>query len=510
MNENKRYQVLLVDDDLLVIDDLKDMIDWEKEGFQIAAVAGNGEEALQIIKQKEIDLMIVDIEMPVLNGLDFLRQLQKENINMCSLLLTAYSRFDYAREALSLGVYNYILKYELTPQLLLDNLNQMKKESALIKEKGKLNQHFQIQNYLQGNASSSLETIMSLKKEENQIILFHIIAALPLNDLLSHAATEQLEQKNYQNESIELKDINASTLIYSVNEKEVYLLVACAWNDTGLSYSQLEHILEAFRSYWKNDCFVISSLPCSFTQLSHLYHSMNQLNQYFYLPLNHCCEFQKIYRNKSLIYEDWSEIFNGFSFDQPSEAIEQMKAYLTLLEQYQPPLHEILLNLQDLIHQLQRYFQKNDKEFLQEDLKKWMSICNYEQFKQFISNIIFKLEQLQNQKYSRKVLEMMNYLQQHCEQEDVLENLSVSMSMNREYMSKIFKKETGQSLSQRLQEIRMKKAYQLLSTTHLKIYEIAEQCGYNSSQYFSSVFTKYYQCSPSDVMNKGENYETEK
>ena len=76
------------------------------------------------------------------------------------------------------------------------------------------------------------------------------------------------------------------------------------------------------------------------------------------------------------------------------------------------------------------------------------------------------------------------------------------MNMNREYMSKLFKKETGQSLSQSLQAYRLKKAYLLLTTTHLKIYEIAEQCGYNSSQYFSMVFTKYYQCSPSDVMNQ--------
>lgn len=52
------------------------------------------------------------------------------------------------------------------------------------------------------------------------------------------------------------------------------------------------------------------------------------------------------------------------------------------------------------------------------------------------------------------------------------------------------------------------KAYLLLTTTHLKIYEIAEQCGYNSSQYFSMVFTKYYQCSPSDVMNQsGGDYD---
>ena len=106
MSEGKLYQVLLVDDDLLVLDDLKTMIDWEEEGFQIAAIAHNGEEALACMKETLIDIIIVDIEMPLLNGLDFLRQLYQQNTKVCALLLTAYSRFDYAREAVALGVSN--------------------------------------------------------------------------------------------------------------------------------------------------------------------------------------------------------------------------------------------------------------------------------------------------------------------------------------------------------------------------------------------------------------------
>ena len=62
MSEGKLYQVLLVDDDLLVLDDLKTMIDWEEEGFQIAAIAHNGEEALACMKETLIDIIIVDIE----------------------------------------------------------------------------------------------------------------------------------------------------------------------------------------------------------------------------------------------------------------------------------------------------------------------------------------------------------------------------------------------------------------------------------------------------------------
>ena len=508
MNKDKLCQVLLVDDDLLVLDDLKEMIDWEKEGFHIAAIAGNGEEALQMIERHAIDLMIVDIEMPLLNGLDFLHRLQQKNISICSLLLTAYSRFDYAREALALGVSNYILKYELTPQLLLDNLKNMKKQSELMKEKEKMDQHYQIQNFLLGNFSVALENIMPLKKEETRILLLHIQAALPFNDYLSHMKTEQIEQKNYQNEALPLDGLDASTLIYSVNENEVYLLIGCTWDEACLSVSQFQRILQLFQSHWQKDCFMISSAPCLYAELPKVYAKLNQIHNHFYFPINRNCDIQEWGVNQTDVYEDWREVFAGFAFTQPEDAVFQMQSYLQMLERYQPPIHELLLDMQDLIHQLQRLIQKHIDDELYALLREWLWICNYQQLRRFISMIIQKLAQYQQHQYSRKVIEMMNYLKQNCEKEDVLEDLSKHMSMNREYMSKLFKKETGQSLAQRLQDIRMKKAYQLLSTTHLKIYEIAERCGYNSSQYFSMVFTKYYQCSPSEVMNKGESNET--
>ena len=462
MSEGKLYQVLLVDDDLLVLDDLKTMIDWEEEGFQIAAIAHNGEEALACMKETLIDIIIVDIEMPLLNGLDFLRQLYQQNTKVCALLLTAYSRFDYAREAVALGVSNYILKYELTPELLLENLYKMSKQSDQLKVNERLTQHQLLHDFLHGH-TKSLPQIMPLNSTQEKIILVRLSAALAFNELLDQSRQGYPEQKNNQNETLFMTQKDVTMQFYSPNEWEVYGLLSCEWNVQCYPNHLLEELCNTYRSYWQHDCFMVVASPCSIMELPKIYAMMQAITCYsFYLPLNRCCNLQAIMMQRRLSYEQWKEAANDLFLNEQDEAIEQIQAYLRMLKQYQPPINEILLEIQDLI----------------------------------------RMEAIDNQRYSRKVLEMLNFIQQNCGKENVLEELDEKMNMNREYMSKLFKKETGQSLSQSLQAYRLKKAYLLLTTTHLKIYEIAEQCGYNSSQYFSMVFTKYYQCSPSDVMNQ--------
>ncbi|MFR9256216.1 MAG: response regulator [Merdibacter sp.] len=100
-SESSLCRVFLVDDDLLVLDDLRELIAWEAEGFEIIGTAGNGEQALAQLARTPADLVFVDIEMPRLNGLDFIRRLRQIDPQVQTLLLTAFSRFDYARSGLA-------------------------------------------------------------------------------------------------------------------------------------------------------------------------------------------------------------------------------------------------------------------------------------------------------------------------------------------------------------------------------------------------------------------------
>ena len=123
-------KVLVVDDEYYFRQALKVTIEWEKWGFEICDEAKNGKIALEKMNTLKPDIVIVDINMPVMDGLEFLHFLNELDINVKVIILTGHSEFNYAKQAVQLGVYNYILKPIDEDELLkclLDIKNTIKK-----------------------------------------------------------------------------------------------------------------------------------------------------------------------------------------------------------------------------------------------------------------------------------------------------------------------------------------------------------------------------------------------
>lgn len=94
-------QVLLVDDEPFIVQGLSVLIDWEKEGYEIAATAADGSEALEYLKEHTVDLIIADIKMPVLTGIELLQKIRREEISDAYfVILSGYSDFGYAQQAI--------------------------------------------------------------------------------------------------------------------------------------------------------------------------------------------------------------------------------------------------------------------------------------------------------------------------------------------------------------------------------------------------------------------------
>lgn len=104
-------RVLLVDDEPFILQGLKLLIDWEQEGFEIAATAENGKEALAFLKKEKVDLVIADIKMPEMSGLELLEHIRKERISDAYfVILSGYAEFNYAQQAMRNACTEYLLK----------------------------------------------------------------------------------------------------------------------------------------------------------------------------------------------------------------------------------------------------------------------------------------------------------------------------------------------------------------------------------------------------------------
>ena len=120
------YQVLIVDDEPIVKIALRSMIDWESLGFHICATASNGEEALEMAERFHPDLVICDLKMPVMDGIDLIKAAKDKKMDREFLVISNYQDFNYVRTALVLGASDYILKVSISPEELTSQLQKVK------------------------------------------------------------------------------------------------------------------------------------------------------------------------------------------------------------------------------------------------------------------------------------------------------------------------------------------------------------------------------------------------
>lgn len=131
-------RVLIVDDDKLIRDEIKSLIDWQKEGFQLVFEAANGKDALNWLASHQADIVITDIAMPVTDGIDLIRGLKAKGFRGQILVMSNYQEFDYVKDAMKLGAFDYCLKYKLDSASLLALLHAISlkiKDTAQEQEK---------------------------------------------------------------------------------------------------------------------------------------------------------------------------------------------------------------------------------------------------------------------------------------------------------------------------------------------------------------------------------------
>lgn len=244
---------MIVEDERLILKDILNIIDWKKEGFDIVATAHNGKLGLSLFNQYRPQLVLTDIRMPIMDGLTMLKSIHYQNTSTHFLILSTYNDFEYAKQAIRLGVDDYILKSELSPDYLLQKLDHIRS---------------------------------------------HILTTETLYKNTVHQEISKIFTSNYTCDSLEVADILAhlsKTFVPSIFEKILAFSIDCVQKQ----YERMSRA-ESFVDPNVSDFDALSQwLLNEYKQLSDLYH-MLFVNKHSPLLINTLTYIEKNYQNPDL------------------------------------------------------------------------------------------------------------------------------------------------------------------------------------------------------------------
>ena len=164
-------KVLFVDDEVMAMEYLQNMISWEEEGFSVIGHARSGKKALEIYEREKPDIVISDIKMTGMDGLELTKKLKEKNTDVVVILLSAYRDFEYAQKGFEYGVSNYLLKHELCEEKLMEDLEKAKER---LKDSGRKKKIYQ--KYFAKQLIYNMEDVTEVEEKELGNRFFLILA----------------------------------------------------------------------------------------------------------------------------------------------------------------------------------------------------------------------------------------------------------------------------------------------------------------------------------------------
>ncbi|PLS04273.1 response regulator transcription factor [Neobacillus cucumis] len=370
------YKVLIADDEPLILKNLTQIIDWSALNCMVAGTAQNGHEALEVLKKERIDLVLTDISMPGMTGIDLLKQIQQIPYKPITLLISGYDDFEYARE----GIKNNALDYILKP-IDYDELQECI-ERAIAKLNQQKQNEYEYEKFLIYELITTEKTDPEVPEKEQS----YIAIALKSFEKNLETIVQQIQKKPY---------------VYRMSEEEVIIVV------TRPDVSLKEYAVDLAQQ---------------------ILHKMSQ---------------------KCIV-----------SIGEPVNCLLDVKKSVN-----------------------------HARELLKFDAFTKHAI---------ITDELIKQEYKPKQTAADLMDDAIAYIKSHFEQDLGIEQVAERVGLSVSYFSNLFKQRTGVTFLEYLTNVRVDYACLLLENLELKTYEIAEKVGYTDQRYFSQVFKKKMNQTPSE------------
>lgn len=451
------YNVLLVDDEPNVLKSLQLSIPWQELDLVPTATASNADQALQVLQNTKIDIVISDICMPDMDGLSLCRQLLQNDSHLQIIIISGFAEFAYAKQAIALGVKGYCLK-----PIDVEELSACLRSSILALQK--------MDNTRQEDFIDSIYT-----KDEHSILDF-----LSQHGICSdhcYMAISTGVEKPF------LSDVSAATVKLGTH---TYLYLSSK------SYSDVQLVPPANgSSLWGVG---YATHPCNTAGFSALF--------------NHClvCSYQYFITGKSGVYTTFSDTAG-------KELIKELAYHLHQKDsaRFTELLQSILTRRKSNFFSVTSAYLLYNSVLSTPELSDYADdmafysfepmVTKYGTFQNMLKTLIALLhehpqEDPANAASSSAILQILSYLNANYAKDISLQSLSDEIHLSKNYISHLFKKETGFSYSGYLEELRIRKSKELLRNSDLPIAKICEATGFNDYFYFIKVFKKVVGCTP--------------
>lgn len=504
------YQVLIVDDKPLIRRSLKETIDWKKLNCVVAGEAQNGKEAVELVKKFHPELVISDIKMPGMDGLELTEFIKKESPDTQVIIITGYQEFEYARKALSLGVIDLVLK----PLRNEDMENKIAKAIQVFQEQTEMKEA--VRSVRQVRTEKLLyRALLGNKEDFSKLGIYRSNYSLLLVRARADESEKTTQLYGKITEWFRSQETAKGWKTYSwmLRQGQVILLI-----DTGsksarewkISLKQglfsLEILLE--NEHCTQCCFVVSKTCNDFLGLSECLENISEVMERRYF-----------FSDENILFTEHDVLTERFEVKQLQNDLEELKKEVLSLNEVD--LRKKLSGISDEIlnetngdefrikcilsefcmsleREVNKGWEKRDTDSILDKIGKLSGKQECAEFLKYFVSDMKTLSGKEEKTVNPVAREAISYIKNHYQENFSQTELAEKLGVNPSYLSRLLKKDTGHNFMEILTECRISRAKELLLQPGTKVVEVCSQVGYPDYTYFYQVFKKAEGISPSE------------
>lgn len=534
-------KVIIVDDEYLVRMGLKTTINWNEMGFEIVGDADNGEKALELARKLRPDLVLTDIRMPKMDGLELIRALKEELPETKVVVLSCYQDFEYVREAMQfLGALDYVPKLSMQSGDIADIMANVKRVIEKDNEEQGRLKELELQTNQDNHAMRNnwlRDLLMGTELDEDSWVIRGKSLKLNLNlekgytviSLYIHSHDKLFRNNssirssiiNLLDDIIEKNKWHGDT--FHIEDEEYCIILNFHGYPNRYYFERLESLCEQainnLRLYLNiSASFGVGPISSEIFKIGKSYSQASKACQFsFYKGIETMSYSEEILPYHRIWYFDkkMAKALTSYLEEGQEEAVTKLMGnYFEKVTKDRRVDPSIVMNecrdILSIFTSVLKVYGTNIHDLDKEDPYETLSSCEtLEDLRKWFSGFIEKyFQHLKNVKdniYGKDIMKAVEYIMQNYDQEIKLVHIASHIGMNESYLSHLFKKETGYGFTDFINNVRIKRAKDLLRLGDMNINEVSSCIGYTNPSYFSKVFKQIVGRSPIEYKKESKN-----